>query len=278
MYPFEWMITSLAMLIQSKFNKFIERNEMKKTKMGLFFGMCLLMLSIPALSSAQEKNLNIDPTADRILREMSDYMNTFEQFKVQVDNTVDILLSSGQKVQMGRSGIISVRRPDRMHISIDGDQVDQEFFYDGKSVTLLTKHLNYYATIEAPPTIEEALDNAEESVGLVAPFSDLISRNSYHILTEDITSSLYVGLSKISGVECHHLAFRAEETDWEIWIENSRTPFPMKFIVTNKWVKGGPQFTGLLTKWDLSPQLSDGLFTFVAQQDAEKIEFLPAGN
>ncbi len=250
---------------------------MKKTKMWLFFGMCLLVLSIPALGSAQEKNPDIDPIADRILREMSDYMNTIEQFTVHVVNTVDILLSTGQKVQMGRTGTISVRRPDRMHISIYGDKYDQEFFYDGKSVTLLTKPLNYYATVEAPPTIEEALDHAEESVDLVAPFSDLISRNSYDILAEDITSSLYVGLSKVTGIECRHLAFRAEDTDWEIWIENSKTPFPRKFVVTNKWVTAAPQFTGLITKWDVSPQLSDGLFTFVPPQGGEKIEFLPAG-
>lgn len=251
---------------------------MKKIKMWLFFGMCLLLLSIPNLGNAQEKNPDIDPIADRILREMSDYMNTLEQFTIHIDNTVDIVLSTGQKVQLGRMGNISIRRPDRMYGSTDGDRFDQEFFYDGKSVTLLTKPLNYYSTIEAPPTIEEALDHAEESVGLVAPFTDIISRNSYDVLTEDITSALYIGLSKISGIECHHLAFRAEDTDWEIWVENSKTPFPRKFVVTNKWFTGAPQFTGLLTNWDVSPQLSDDLFTFVPPQGSEKIEFIPPDN
>ena len=91
---------------------------------------------------------------------------------------------------------------------------------------------------------------------------------------EDVQFGLYIDLSKIRGVECHHLAFRAEETDWEIWIENSKTPFPRKFVITGKWVAGAPQFTGLLTKWDVSSQLEDSLFTFVPPQGAEKIDFL----
>ncbi len=249
---------------------------MMRIRMWLFFGVCLLLLSVPALGSAQEKESAIDPQAERILRQMSDYLNTFEQFTIRIENTVDTLLSSGQKVQLGRTGDISVRRPDRMRVNIDGDEFEQEFFFDGKSVTLFTKNLNYYATIQVPPNIEEALDRAQESVGLVAPFSDVISRNSYDILMGDVQAGLYIGLSKVRGVECHHLAFRAEETDWQIWIENSKTPFPRKFVVTSKWVTGAPQFTGLVTKWDVSPQLNDRLFTFVPPQGAEKIEFLPA--
>lgn len=238
--------------------------------------LCVSLMFYPAQSAGQEKEQAIEPQADKILRQMSDYLNTFEQFTIRIENTVDTFLSSGQKVQLGRTGDISIRRPDRMRVNLDGDEVEQEFFFDGKSVTLFTKNLNYYATIPVPPNIEEALDRAQESVGLVAPFSDLISRNSYDILMEDIQAGLYIGLSKVRGVECHHLAFRAEETDWEIWIENSKTPFPRKFVVTSKWVAGAPQFTGVVTKWDISPQLNDSLFTFVPPQGAEKIEFLPA--
>ena len=88
-------------------------------------------------------------------------------------------------------------------------------------------------------------------------------------------SGFYAGLSAVLGVECHHLAFRGEETDWQIWIENSERPLPKKCVITTKWVAGAPQFTALLTNWDVSPQLKDSLFTFVPPGKAQKIEFLP---
>ncbi len=251
---------------------------MQKIKTWFFYGSCLLLLSFPALSEGQEKQQTIDPKADTILRQMSEHLNTLLQFSVHVENSLDILLSSGQKLQMGRSGNIFVKRPDRLRANMRGDRFNQEFFYDGKSITLLTKNLNYYATIKAPSNIEAAVDLAEESVGLVAPIADLIYRNSYDILIQDVQSGFYVGLSTVLGVECHHLAFRGEETDWQIWIENNAKPLPRKFIITSKWLAGAPQFTAFVTNWNVSPQFKDSLFTFVTPEGAQKIEFLSAEN
>jgi len=246
--------------------------------MWLMYGLSLLILSVSTPSVAQEKDASIDPKADSVLRQMSDYMDTLEQFTVRAENGMDTMLPSGQTLQLGRSMEISVRRPDRLRGNINGGRYDQEFYYDGKSITLFTKGVNYYATTETSPSIEAALDDAEESVGLVAPFADVISRNAYDNLIEDVTLGLYVGLSTVSGVECHHLAFRGEETDWQIWIENSEKPFPRKFMITSKWVTGAPRFVGLITGWDQSPDLKDSLFTFVAPEGAEEIEFLAPDN
>jgi hypothetical protein len=246
--------------------------------MWLMYGLSLLILSVSTPSVAQDKDASIDPKADSVLRQMSDYMDTLEQFIVRAENGMDTMLPSGQTLQLRRSMEIFVRRPDRLRGNINGGRYDQEFYYDGTSNTLFTKGVNYYATTEAPPSIEAALDDAEESVGLVAPFADLISKDAYDNLIEDVTLGLYVGLSIISGVECHHLAFRGEETDWQIWIENSEKPLPRKFMITSKWITGAPRFVGLITGWDLSPDLKDSLFTFVAPEGAEEIEFLAPDN
>jgi hypothetical protein len=209
---------------------------------------------------------------------MSDYLNSLEQFTLHTENSIDTILEPGQKLQLGRAVDVFVRRPDRFRANIKGDVFDQELFYDGKSITLFGKKVSYYATIKAPSTIEGAMDHAEQSFGLVAPLADLMYKNSYDILMEDVQSGFYVGLSTVLGVECHHLAFRGEETDWQVWIENSERPLPKKFVITSKWMAGAPQFTGLLTKWDVTPQLKDSLFTFVAPQGAHQIEFLPTEN
>jgi len=240
--------------------------------------LCGVLLICPAFAQDSGVEQAVEAKADKILRQMSEYLNTLEQFSLHGESSLDLLLVSGQKLQLGRSVDLSVRRPNRLRADIKGDILDQQLFYDGKHITLYGKKVNYYATSKAPANIEAALDYAERSFGLIAPAADLIYRNSYHILIGGVQSGFYVGLSTVLGVECHHLAFRGVETDWQIWIENSATPFPRKFIITSKWVAGAPQFTVLVIKWDSSPQLKDSLFTFVAPGGAEQIEFLPSEN
>jgi hypothetical protein len=240
--------------------------------------LCVVLFGCPAFAQDSGSVRTIEVKADKVLRQMSEYLNTLKHFSIHVESSADMLLAYGQKVQLGRSVDVNVRRPNRLRADIKGDFIDQQLFYDGKQITLYGKKVNYYATMEASATIESALDYAEQSFGLVAPAADLIYRNSYDILTEDLQSGGYAGLSTILGVECHHLAFRGKETDWQIWVENSETPFPRKFVITSKWQAGAPQFTALLTNWDVSVQLKDSLFTFTKQDKAEKIEFLPLEN
>jgi hypothetical protein len=107
-----------------------------------------------------------------------------------------------------------------------------------------------------------------------APGSDLIYKNAYNILTEDVISGFYIGMSVVGGVKCHHLAFRGNEVDWQIWIEEGNKPLPKKFIVTSKWMTGAPQFTVTIKSWNLSPKLADNMFTFVPPKGAQKIDFI----
>ena len=242
----------------------------------LILFLCVFLMLYPTRGVGQEKEQAIEPRADKILRQMSEYMNTLKQFTFHVENTTDLTLLSGHKVQVGSAVDVSVRRPDRLKADLRGDIRSQQFFYDGKTITLFGGRVNYYAKMEAPSTIEEAFDTARERFGLLAPAADFVYRNSYDVLTENVNSGNYVGLHNVYGIECHHLIFTQDDIDWQIWIENSETPLPRKLIISEKWITGGPQFTALLSDWNLSAQLKDNLFTFVPPEKAKKIEFLPA--
>ncbi len=247
----------------------------------LYRRFCYVIILVVSIALFPTPNVNaddssvIDAKADKVLRQMSEYLNSLEQFTFHAENTEDEILSTGQKLQRGRTVNLSVRRPDRFMADVKGDVRNQQLFYDGKTITLYGKNVNFYATIDAPATIDAALDHALESFGLRAPLADFISKGSYEYMKENVDSGFYVGLSNVHGVESHHLAFRQEDIDWQIWIENSKTPLPRKIVITNKWLTGAPQFTALMSDWNLSPMLKDSLFTFVPPDKAEKIKFLP---
>jgi len=235
-------------------------------------GALMVMASFPAHSQGQ--SAAIDPKADQLLRKMSDYLGGLEQFSVQTENTLEVVLRSGEKIQFDTPAGASIKRPNKLRAGRKGDIVDQEFYYDGKTLTLYNPDKKFYATVEAPPTIDQMIDFARESLDVYAPGGDLIYKNPYSILTEDVVSGFYVGMSVVGGIKCHHLAFRGNEVDWQIWIEDGDKPLPRKFIVTSKWMTGAPQFTVTIKSWDLSPKLAEDMFTFAPPKDAQKIDFI----
>ena len=60
-----------------------------------------------------------------------------------------------------------------------------------------------------------------------------------------------------------------------ILIEDGARPLLRKMIITQKHVTGAPQFTVVLSDWNVAAKLSDGLFIFTVPKNAKKIEFLP---
>ena len=82
-----------------------------------------------------------------------------------------------------------------------------------------------------------------------------------------------------SGNNClTHISYPAlwpsPGSHWSRIIPQSRVQ-ENRIHLTDKTAQG-LQFTAEFTKWNTSPQLEDGLFTFVAPEKAEKIDILPA--
>ncbi len=242
---------------------------------ALILSLCLLAPAWSADKSAQAKNPKIEPKALEILKQMCDYLKGLQQFSCQAEITEDVLLTTGQKIQLGKTVEASVRRPDRMRAEIQGDAENRQVVYDGKTITLMDRSRNVYTIIAAPPELDSALDHAIQAFNLRAPLADLIYTKAYENLTSGVISGFYAGVHKVQGVPCHHLAFRQKDIEWQIWIEDGPTPLPRKFLITDTKAKG-LQFTALFSKWNTSAQLEDALFTFVPPEKAEKIDPRPA--
>jgi hypothetical protein len=242
---------------------------------ALVLSFCILAPAWSADKPAKAKTPKIEPKAMENLRQMCDYLKNLQQFSVQAEITEDVLLTSGQRIQYARNVEASVRRPNRFRAESVGDMDNRQLVYDGKTITIMDRSKNFYTTIAAPPELDAALEHGIQAFNLRAPLADLLYTKAYEYLTEGVLSGFYVGLSKVQGVSCHHLAFRQKDIDWQIWIEDSQTPVLRKFLITDKTAQG-LQFTAVFTKWNTSPQFEEGLFTFVAPEKAEKIDILPA--
>ena len=258
--------------------------HMPGTKTRTLILVAIFLLFLPGWAggttgSSEAKDVKKAPAApdpEKILRNMTNFMKSLQQFSFRADVTNDQVYTEGKKLQYSLDLEVAVRRPNKMRVNGQGDLENPEVFYDGLTLTLYNKDQNLFAITPMPPTIDEALTKAYHDFGLQVALADLVCTNAYELMMRNVTHSLYVGLHRVRGVLCHHLAFDQEDIQWQIWIEAGDKPLPRKLLINQKKLLGEPQWTAYLTDWNLSPQLPDNIFTFVPPTGAHQIDFLPS--
>lgn len=218
----------------------------------------------------------IDARTDKLLRAMGDYLKTAKQFSFHVDITFDEAMPSRQKIQYAASSDVAVHRPDKVYVERHGDLGSKRFWYDGKIMTLMDTELGVYATEAVPDDIDSCMDHLMDKYGFSPPLVDLVYQDPYQILIENAEFGFYVGLHNVVGVRCHHLAFVQKNIDWQIWIEDGKQLVPRKIVITYKNIPESPQFSAVLSEWDLDAHLPDTLFNIdlADTKNLEKIKFM----
>ena len=245
------------------------------------YALCLAAVALTAAvygPAVGAQPTGIDPQATALLKKSMDYLAGLKAFSLDAHSTIEATLTSGQKLQFDSASTLTLQRPNKLVARRGkGDVVNQAYFYDGKTLTLYNPDQKYYATLDAPPTLEQALDFARDTLDVVAPASDLLYRDAYEMLMQDTTVGFVVGKALAGGVRCSHLAFRKGDVDWQIWIEEGARPLPRKYVITSTKEAGTPEFTVVMTNWNVAPKVSDAMFGFTPPQGAKRVDFLKTG-
>ncbi len=259
----------------------------KKKKKLLFAVIGAMLFSFPlfyitgtscSLALAEdkvEKGPFIDPQVERLMKQMHQYIKEAKEIKFHAEIEFDDVLPVGAKIQHLASMEASLKRPDRMYVNYDGDLGGKEFWYDGKSITLHDADHNVYASFPAAATIKEALNRASDQYDLTVPMADLFSGEAYSELMKNIEYGVYVGLSEVDGILCHHLFSVRPFTDWQVWIEaDDNNPLLRKVVINYKDEEGYPQYSARFTNWILGAINSDNDYIVAIPDSADEIEFI----
>ena len=240
-------------------------------------GLLLALLSIPTVAGQEvEADGIIQPRADRILRQMGEYLGTADEFRFQVEITYDSVRSTGQKILLGGRADASLQRPNRFHAYYEGDRRHSHAIFSNGTFTYFDVTKNLYSRMKIPADLDDALDMVFDSVGISAPAADFLYADPYLTLIENARSGYVVGRHPVGGTPCHHLAFTHDAIDWQIWIEDGPRPVPRRLVITYKDEFGEPQVTTTFVEWDFQPRLSSSHFEFDPPADSAEIEFLPS--
>ena len=223
-----------------------------------------------AQTTAAAPSVAIEPAAMAALQGMGDYLRSIKAFQVDAVTTDEVVLDDGQKLLSDGSVRVLAQMPTRLMGTVSNDRHDRLYLYDGKTFTLFAKRLNYYATIQAPPTIGELADKLDKDFAFTVPLEDLFRWGGPHWTPEGITGAMVVGPSDVLDTTCEQYAFRQADIDWQIWIQKGDHPLPRKLVITTRTDEARPQYTAVYT-WNLAPSFNAESFVFNPPPGAGKV-------
>lgn len=236
----------------------------------LAVGLFALGGVVPAAAQAPA----VDPAATKILKRMTDYVGSLKAFTAHSQITIEDLLAPGERIDIDVSASITVKRPNMLLTERKGDLVSQNFYYNGKTLTLYDPMQKVYATEPAAPTLAGMLDYARGTLGLVIPASDFVYPNAYELLMKDVSAAKVIGKTVVNGVKCDHLLFRSKGVDFQICIADGKQPIPVKLVVTDTGTPELLSVTTIIGDFKPAPDLPDARFNFVPPKGAKPIVFM----
>ncbi|MBD9624905.1 DUF2092 domain-containing protein [Ensifer sp. ENS06] len=213
-----------------------------------------------------------------LLKAMSDYLASQKAISFTYDSNLEVVTREHQKLLLASSGKIDLGRPDKLRAKRFGGFANVEMVFDGKTVTLFGKDTNLYTQLEVPGTVEHLVDEMREKLRKPVPGADLLLPDAYDKLLEGVTDVKDLGSGVIGGVECDHLAFRAKDVDWQIWIEQGDTPRPCRYVITASQVDQAPQYSIQISDWKTGVDVEAQDYSFANTTGAKRVDMKDLAN
>lgn len=212
----------------------------------------------------------IDPDADATLRGMCAALAALPAFTVTSDASTEVLLSDGRKLQLVATTTAMVDREAGFRMRRQGPFGATEAVHDGASLTVWSEALGGYVVTPAEGPTDAGLDALLAVFGEgAAGGADLLYADACGNLMNGVDQGDYIGLVMIADQSAHHLFYRADDYDWQIWISSEEPALPIRYVITAKWTTGAPQFTAQFRDWSFE---ADADFSFTPPDAAREID------
>ncbi len=129
-----------------------------------------------------------------------------------------------------------------------------------------------------PSVMQPLIDELRDKFHRPVPGADLLMSNVYDVLMDGVTDVKDLGSGVIGGSECDHLAFRAKEVDWQIWIAQGAAPYPCRYVITARDVDQGPQYSVQVRDWKTGSDVAADDFSFNNATNAKQVEAKDLGD
>lgn len=248
---------------------------------GIVAGTALLLAALPltlqaakqAAATAASQNAAVDSSAVAALDRMGAALRALKQFTLASDASTEVVLDNGQKIELDSQLKYQVQPPKRLFVDMDSARTHRQLFYDGKTMTLYSPRLKYYASVDGvDATLGELAGKLWTDYGIDLPLADLFQWGSSTPPRSTLTSAVHVGSGSVDGASVDQYAFQQKDVDWQLWIGQD-DHLPRKIVIISHDDPAQPAYTARL-KWDVRAAIDPKSFTFTPPQGAARIGIL----
>lgn len=200
-----------------------------------------LMLAVMSLQAGSPA-LADEAYARELFGKMSDYLGSQQAFSFDYDASLDVVTDEGQRLTIASSGSVAMERPGNLTASRNGGFASVAFSFDGTTLTVLNRNDNVFAKADIPGSVDHLINELRDTYRRPLPAADLLLPDVEGALGPLFTDVKDLGSGVIRGVECDHLAFRADGVDLQLWIAQGEAPIPCRYSVTSTDVDGSPAY------------------------------------
>ena len=218
------------------------------------------------------------PSADAILRQMSDKLGAAQKFSFKARRDIDAGLITEDGLPNKAEVTVTVQRPDKVVIHATSTEVTRHFYDDGKKLTLFDKSKNLYSTVPIAVPLDELPAELAEVYGFTPPVAGFLVSNPYEGIVWHTKTITYTGTGSIKtarkSVPCHRLALSGTLADAELWI-GVNDLLPHRLTATVKRESGNAHVTIEISDWNLAAKTKDADFVFSPPKGASQITMIP---
>jgi hypothetical protein len=237
----------------------------KKFLIGVF-------LCIAAATGASAQRTNIDTIAVAILDRMSAMIGSLSSCHYTVKSNYDIRSQHLGLVKHGDDEEIYMQGPNKLLIHSQGDRGERSLYYDGETLNYYSLENNQFATLLLSAPIVDMIDTVNKLYGIEFPASDFFYPTFVDDLLSESKNLIYLGMTKVDGKDCYHIAGSTPDMGYQFWISNDALTLPIKMVIVYTSRDMNPQYEAILSDWQINPVLPSSLFDFMVPPKAKKIK------
>lgn len=236
--------------------------------------LIFLFAGVMAAGQLQAQTRRIDTVAVAILDKMSAMIGELSSCSVNIRSNYDVGSKELGLIKHSDEQQLFLHGPNQLLIKSEGDQGSHDFYFDGKTLSYYSMDKNQYGQIPAAANVIEMIDTVNKLYGIEFPAADFFYPTFVDDILSDSRTLVYLGLTKVDGKECYHIAGTTPDKTYQFWIADDAFTLPMKMVViyTNKDMH--PQYEATLNGWQVNPSLPDALFTFTVPHRARKVKLM----
>jgi hypothetical protein len=249
-------------------------------KHALRFKICLMnkklifavFLCVAGISRVSAQRTNIDTIAVAILDRMSAMIGSLSSCHFSVHSNYDIRSQHLGLVKHGDDEQLYMQGPNKLLIRSQGDRGERSIYYDGETLSYYSLENNQYATLPLSASIVEMIDTVNKLYGIEFPASDFFYPTFVDDLLSESKNLIYLGMTKVDGKDCFHIAGTASDKTYQFWISDDALTLPIKMVIVYTSRDMNPQYEAVMSDWQINPELPATLFEFMVPPKAKKIK------